>query len=124
MGKFDLGVSSTKLSKDIDRNTLFVDERKTKKIVDDMEKQLDIIRISFSNISMLLHKSIKCGVVKGSRADTFRGWARKAKSQSNSVSKLNSMLDENYSNDIRSYPIQLLDMRIAELEKKIAKLEK
>lgn len=124
MGKFDLGVSSTKLVKDIDKNKLYVNIKKTDRIIDDMDKQLSVIRVSLSNISMLLHKCVKDGYVKGSRADTFRGWARKAKSQSNSVNKFNSMLDEKYSSDVYNYPIHLLDLRIEELEKKIAQLEK
>lgn len=124
MGKFNLGVASTELSNTINRDRLYMNEAKAKPLKDDIEKQLEVIRVSLSNINALLNKTVSNEVVKGSRAETFKGWAKKAKSQAAAVEKIKTLLIEKYAEDARNYPIQLLDNRIAELEKKLSEISK
>ena len=124
MGKYNLGVASTELNNTVNSNRLYMNEAKAKPLAADIEKQLEVIRVSLSNINALLNKSVSSEVVKGSRAETFKGWAKKAKSQATAVEKIKKLLSEKYAEDAKNYPIQLLDDRIAELEKKLSEISK
>ena len=123
MSKYDLASSSINIS-DIDREHIFINDKKVKNIEKDMEKQLDVVRSSLLNINSLLNRCVNLKIVKGSRIDVYKGWARKAKTQRHSAEKAKVSLSEQYSADLINYPIKLLDERINELEKKIADLMK
>ena len=58
------------------------------------EKQLENIRLSLIHISDLLYKSVNMKYVKSSRIQIFKGWARKAKEQSQICEKLEKELNE------------------------------
>lgn len=120
MGKYNLGSNSTGISASLNKNTLYVNESKTNPIEKEMEAQLEILHSSFNRINELLNRATNLGIVKGKRADVFRSWAKKSKSQSLNAMKLKQSLSEKYAEDVKNYPIQMLDNRIAELEKKIA----
>jgi len=122
MGKYNLGPVSTEVNHSINKNSLFVNEAKANPVEKDMEEQLEIIRCSFIKIQELLNRTVNLGLVKGTRAEVFRGWAKKAKSQATSAEKLRNTLVEKYAEDVKNYPIQMLDNRIAELERKISSL--
>ncbi len=122
MGKYNLGPVSTEVNHSINKNSLFVNEAKANPVEKDMEEQLEIIRCSFIKIQELLNRTVNLGLVKGTRAEVFRGWAKKAKSQAMSAEKLRNTLTEKYAEDVKNYPIQMLDNRIAELERKISSL--
>ena len=124
MGKFNLGESNTYVNEIIKKNGLFVDEAKCAPIVNGLVKDLDSMRDSLIKIQHLLNKCVTSGLVKNSKADTFKGWAKKAKSQSSSCEKIKSLLISKYNDDLEKYPIKLLDDRIRELEEKIKEMEK
>ena len=124
MGKFSLGESKTVVNELLKNNDLFVDEIKCDPIINDMSKDLDVMKNSLIRIQNLLNQCVTSGVVKNSRADNFKGWAKKAKSQSSSCEKLKSGLLSKYADDLDKYPLKLLDDRIKELELKISELEK
>ena len=124
MGKYNLGMSSSEVANFFDKKNLYVDNKKAKVMVDDVVKQLDIINSSLSKVSALLFESVSLKYVKCSRATAFTGWARKAKSQAAASLKLSNNVHTKLEDDIRDYPIKLLDDRIAELERKIASLTK
>ncbi len=107
---------------DIDNDRLFVNDVKVKSITKDMQKQLDIVRISFMNINNSLNQLVNQKVIKGSRLDAVKNLSKKAKSQATATEKLKDTLIQKSTEDMQLYPIQLLDERIAELEKKIENL--
>ena len=76
------------------------------------------------SIEKLLSKSLKDGVVTGSRVKVFKSWSRKCSSQANSASKIREKVKDVYEYDIKYYPIKALDDRIKELESKIDQLMK
>ena len=106
----------------INKDHLYINESKMRTLSKDMQKQLGILSESLSNIHVSLNKLVNHKVVKGSRLDKFRGLSKKAKAQSIAADKLMNTLTDKCSEDLQLYPIQLLDERIAELEKKIASL--
>lgn len=120
MGKYNLGKNTHVLFNRLTKENLYINERKVKKYVNDMEIQLDILNKSFSKVQMLINQSVNMKYVSGKRAIAFKNWAKKAKSQSNQAEKIKMNLNESIHNDLNSYPLQMLDERIAELEKKIA----
>lgn len=122
MGKYNLGIASSALRNEVDKKNLYVNDAKAKNIEKDMEKQLDVIRTSLFNIHTLLNQAVNKKYVVGSRAQVFRGWAKKSKSQSLSAKRLMESLNDKYFDDVKNYPIKLLDDRIAELEKRIASM--
>lgn len=122
MGKYNLGENNTGLSDQIIRTHMYLNEKKSNKLVDSIEEQLDDIRKSLLHIQLLLNQSAKTEMVKGKRAEAFKGWAKKSKSQANQVEKLKEKLVKTYQDDVHNYPLQLLDDRIAELEKRIASM--
>ncbi len=121
MGKYSLGSAVTEI-KGIDKDYFYMDEAKAKKTVNDMLKQLDAMRASLLNIHLLLNQAVSSDMVRGMRAKSYKAWARKAKSQANSIDKLKASLSEKFNDDLRNYPLKLLDDRIAELERRIASL--
>lgn len=124
MGKYNLGKSTTSVSPLLSKTNLYVNESRANSIVKDINNQLDDMRNSLLNINIILNKSVKGKYVKGSRANSFKGWAKKCKSQADNSLKIKDKLNTKYEEDVRKYPIKLLDERIAELEKKIADLSK
>lgn len=120
MGKYSLGKSTTKMSTKLSKDELYLNEVKAEKVVKNILKELDGINDSLQKINIILNKSIKLGVVKGSKANTFKSWAKKCKGQANNALKLKEKVSTKYDKDAKDYPIKLLDDRIAELEKKIA----
>ena len=53
-----------------------------------------------------------------------KAWAKKSKEQASNAEKLKVKVLNKYALDVKNYPIQLLDLRISELEKKISELDK
>ena len=124
MGKYNLGEANIDLAKMLDKKKFYVNIKKTSKVEKDMEKQLEAMRVSLANINNLLNRSVKEEFVKGKRADAFKSWSKKAKSQSVNASKVLDKLNVKYEEDAREYPLRVLDNRIAELEAKLAKMSK
>ncbi len=119
MGKFNLGNSVTKISNNIDKNSLYLNQDKMQEIVDDMEKQFDELRDSLFNINTLLNKCVSRKIVSGNAVLVFKGWARKCNSQAlASENRKNSLLNK-YKEDINKYKIQQLEARIEALEEKL-----
>lgn len=118
MGKFDLGVSTTKVT-GIDPNNMLVNDSEIKNCEKNIEKQLDDIRLSLINISNLLNQSVNKKYVKGSRIQIFKGWARKAKAQSLASEKLKKEFADNYKNDLQDYTLLILDNHINDLKQEI-----
>ena len=109
--------------KSIDKNTLFVNEVKLNSLSKDMQKQLDVIGTSLTNINCNLNKLINKNVFKGNKADTLKGISKKAKAQASAADKLKKSLINDIAADIQLYPLKVLDERISALEKKIASLD-
>ncbi len=122
MGKYNLGEVSTVVSDKIQKKGLYVNEKKADDLVYDIDLQLNAIKKSLTKIQSLINQSVNMGVVSGKRATAFKSWARKAKSQANQSEKLRVSLVESYRDDVKAYPIYLLDERIASLEAKIVEL--
>ena len=122
MGKYSLGNTSIDVSDNISKSQLFVDDKHADKLVSDIENELSIINKSFMKVQLLINQSVNMGAVSGKRGSAFKAWARKAKSQANSIDKLKASLSEKFNDDLRNYPLKLLDDRIAELERRIASL--
>lgn len=124
MGKFQLGGKVRVTTGSIQKDYLYVNESKVKKYQKEIDKQLDVISNSLLKSYSYLMEAVKDEKVKGKRKEAFKGWARKAKSQAAATKKLRDTLQDSYLEDAQEYPIRKLDSRIAELEKKIAKMEK
>ena len=121
MGKYSLGSATTEV-KGIDKNYFYMDEAKAKRTVNDILKQLDVMKSSLLNMHLLLNQAVSSDIVKGMRAKSYKAWARKAKSQANSIEKLKASLSDKFDEDLRNYPLKLLDDRIAELERRISNM--
>ncbi len=106
----------------IHKSELFLNEVKVKPIIKDMEKQLGELEKSLSIVNVSINKLVNQKVIKGNRVDAYRSLSKRAKAQATAASKLKVTLHEKYVEDLQFYPIQLLDQRIAALEKKIASL--
>ena len=106
----------------IQKGDLFLNEAKVRPIVKDMEKQFNELEKALKIVNVSMNKLVNQKVVKGSRAEAYKALSKKAKAQATAASKIQGMLKDKYEEDLQFYPIQLLDMRIAELEKKIASL--
>ena len=124
MKKTNLGKSSSVVSEKLDKNNLFVDEKKSKIVVDNINKNLELVSDSMTNIEKLLNKTLSSTKVSSSRIKVFRLWARKCKSQANSAEKLREKLVNGYEEDVRNYPLKKLEDRINELESKLKQLNK
>ena len=122
MGKYNLGKTSLVVSDKINTSDLYINEKKVNKLVHDMDLEFDSLRKSFLKIQKLLNQSVNAGFVKGTRSTTFKSWARKAKSQSTQAEKLRVKLLEKYQEDVKQYPVYLIDQRLAMLEKRINEL--
>ena len=119
MGKYNLGKSTKEVQNKIVKDKLSINEAKAKTLVKDIDKQLDNISDSLHKINNILNRSVSIGLIKGSKGNSFKSWAKKSKGQADNAIKLKTRLDESFETDVREYPIKLLDQRIAELEKKI-----
>jgi len=106
----------------INKDKLFINEAKMRSLSKDVEKQLAVISESLGNISTSLNTLVSKKVITGSRVDSYKSWSKRAKSQANAADKLVASLHDKTNVDLQLYPIQLLDERIAELEKKISSL--
>ena len=124
MGKYSLGKSKSSINEQITKGNLFIDEKRCGKLEASINKNLELIEKSMLNVEKLLNKSLKSGAVTGSRVKVFKSWSRKCNSQANSAARLRDKIREGYEADVKYYPIKQLDDRIAELEEKLAKLEK
>ena len=124
MGKYNLGKSTTKIQEKITKEGIYINEVKADPIIKNILKELDGISTSLQKINITLNRSVNIGVVKGTKANTFKSWARKSKEQANNALKLKEKISTKYNKDVKDYPIKLLDERIAELEKKIAMMSK
>ncbi len=122
MGKYNLGKSTTRSLEKIVNEGIFVNEAKANALVKDLSKKLDNIELSLHKINLLLNRAASLGIVTGSKATSFKGWAKKSKSQADNAGRIKEKLDDKYYQDVKDYPIKLLDERIAELEKRIASL--
>ena len=122
MGKYNLGKSTTKMGGKIAKGELYLNEVKTEPTMKNILKELDEISNSLQRINITLNRSVKIGAVKGSKANSFKSWGKKCKSQADNALKLKEKVSAKYNKDVRDYPIKLLDDRIAELEAKIAML--
>lgn len=120
MGKYNLGKSTSKVGEKLVKEGIFLNEVKSDPIIKNIVKELDDISTSLKKINITLNRSVNIGVIKGSKANTFKSWARKSRDQANNALKLQEKVSTKYNKDVRDYPIKLLDERIAELEKKIA----
>ena len=120
MGKYNLGKSIARTESKLSRDELYLNEVKTESVIKNTLKELDDISVSLQKINIILNRSVKIGAVKGSKANSFKAWARKSKEQANNAVKLKEKVSTKYNKDVKDYPIKLLDDRIAELEKKIA----
>lgn len=124
MGKYSLGRSTTKMGGKLSKNELYINEVKTEPVVNNILKELDDISNSLQKININLNRVVKIGAVKGSKANTFKSWARKSKEQATNALKIREKVSIKYNKDVRDYPIKLLDDRIKELEDRIAMLSK
>ena len=122
MGKYNLGKSATKSQEKIVNEGIYLNEEKTNLLVKDINKQLDNIDNSLHKINILLNRATTLEMVKGTRATAFKGWAKKSKAQADNALRVKEKLEDKYNEDVKNYPIKLLDERIAELEKKIASM--
>ena len=104
----------------LDKNNLFVNDVKLNSLSKDMQRQLDVIHLSLSNINVNLNKLINQKVFKGNKAETLKGLSKKAKSQAGAAVKLKKTLVDDVNSDLQLYPLKVLDERISELEKKIS----
>ena len=120
MGKYNLGKSTSKVLSTVSSEGIYLNEAKSDKIVKNSLKELDNISDSLSKVNIILNKAAGLGILSNSRSNTFKDWAKKSKEQANNALKVREKLDNNYSMDVKNYPIKLLDDRIAELERKIA----
>ncbi len=116
--KFDLGDSTAEVVR-IKKDILYVNSSKAPALEKDIEKQLDVLRSSFLKANELLNRVVSKKAVKGNRLEVYRGWARKAKTQSQAAEKLRNTISDKFTDDLYQYPIKLLDDRIIELEKKM-----
>ena len=123
MKKTNLGKSNSVVSEKLDKNNLFVVEKKSKKVVYNIDKNLELIADSMTNIEKLLNKTLSTTKVSSSRIKVFRLWSRKCKSQANSAEKLREKLVNGYEEDVRTYPLKKLEDRIKELEARISQLD-
>lgn len=124
MGKYNLGKSTTKVASKLAKEGLYLNEVKADPTIRNILKGLDDISVSLQKINIILNRSVNIGIVKGSKANTFKAWARKSKEQATNALKVKEKISCKYDKDARDYPIKLLDDRIAELEKKIAMMSK
>ncbi len=106
----------------IEKDRLYINESKMRSLSKDMQKQLTVIAESLNHLSESLNQLVSQKVVTGNRVDSYKSWSKRAKSQAIAAEKLIASLNEKCNADLQLYPIQLLDERIAELEKKIASL--
>lgn len=121
MGKFDLVVSSEK-EVGIDKSEFYLNSSKVNPIQTDMQEQFATIYSSLINISMLLNKVVKKKFVKGTRIGIYKGWAKRTKGQAAIIDKLRTDVLKNYTEDLKSFSINSIDLQIAELEKKISSI--
>ena len=124
MGKYNLGKSTTRMGSNLNKEKLYINEVKITRVINDVLKELDDVTNSLQKINIILNKSVKMELVKGNKAKTFKAWAKKCKGQANNAFDVKGKVVELYSDDVVKYPIKLLDDRIAELEKKIAEMNK
>lgn len=107
---------------DIREGEVFLNEAKVGPTIEDIEKQLGELEKSLTSVSVSINKLVNQKVIKGNRVDAYKSLSKKAKAQATAASKLKVTLHEKYVEDLQFYSIQLLDQRIAALERKIASL--
>ena len=120
MEKKNYGVIVNKITKYVDKNELYLDDKKLDSVIKNIIEQFEIIEESLNSISIILGRSVD--VVGKNRLDVVKDLKRRTKSQADSVRKLSESLSTKYDEDARNYPLKLLNDRIAEIEKKLAEL--
>lgn len=124
MGKYSLGKSTAHVGESIIKTEISINEAKSNALVKNIDKQLDSVSSSLHKINNILNRSVSLGAIKGTKANSFKSWAKKSKSQADNATKIKDKLDIKYAEDVRNYPIKLLDQKIAELEKRIESMRK
>ena len=124
MGRYNLGKSTSKVKDSINSAGIYINEDKATPVVGFISEELDDISNSLNKINNILNRAVSIGVIKGTRGNTFKSWAKKSKAQATNASKIKDKLNNMYEIDVKEYPIRLLDARIAELERKLESMSK
>ena len=119
MGKYSLGKGTVSINPKMSKDNLNLKASKANPLKNDMDKQLEQIKTSLNAIGNYMNTAAKKGVVKGTYADAFKGWAKKSKEQAAAAGRRKSTLSTKYSEATKEYTIKLLSDRIAQLEAKI-----
>lgn len=106
----------------IQSKELYLNESKTRKVLKDMDKQLDILQESLMSIHVSLNKLVNQNIIKGKYGENIKLIVKQSKIQSDAAKKLRTTIDRKFEEDVKVYPIQLLDKRITALEEKIASM--
>ena len=122
MGKYSLGKANITINSKMSKDELNLKSSKATPIKNDMVKQLETIKDSLNNIGNYMNTAAKKGVVKGSYAEAFKGWAKKSKEQSDAANKRKNSLSNKYNEDVKNYTIKLLSDRLSMLETKISQM--
>jgi len=122
MGKYNLGKSTSKVKDGVNSAGIYINEAKATPVVGFIDEELGDISNSLNKINNILNRAVSIGAIKGTRANTFKSWAKKSKAQATNAGKIKDKLDTTYAIDVKEYPIKLLDARIAELERKLASI--
>ena len=109
--------SHSKISDNISKKELYIDQEKASKLLDDIKKQLDIIDSTYQKIGKNLNLALEKNMIKGKYHNLVNGWAKKCINQTPFIDKTILDIDKLYQEDVFNYKVSLLDKRIAELEK-------
>lgn len=104
----------------ISSDELILNESKTRKVLKDMDKQLHVLEDAWMDINRSINKLVNQNVIKGKHGESLKSMIKQSKIQSSAAKKLSSNLIDKFEEDVKIYPIQLLDKRISVLEEKIA----
>lgn len=104
----------------ISSDELILNESKTRKVLKDMDKQLHVLEDAWMDINHSINKLVNQNVIKGKHGESLKSMIKQSKIQSSAAKKLSSNLIDKFEEDVKIYPIQLLDKRISVLEEKIA----
>ena len=104
----------------ISSDELILNESKTRKVLKDMDKQLHVLEDAWMDINHSINKLVNQNVIKGKHGENLKSMIKQSKIQSSAAKKLSSNLIDKFEEDVKIYPIQLLDKRISVLEEKIA----
>lgn len=117
--KYSLGIGAIAINSKMSKDSLNLKASKANPIKNDMVKQLNTIKTSLTNIGNYMNTAAKKGVVKGSYAEAFKGWAKKSKEQASAANRRKTTLSKKYDEDVKQYSIRVLESRISQLEESI-----